>query len=124
MKYWNRKEKLFKYIEGVRQFFPLAAEQLDTIARLIDKLNPNIHSFLDLGCGDGFLGYFIYQLYPESHGVFIDISEEMIKKAKARDKDHHSEFIVQDFGKPGWFESISTSKKFDLIISGILYPSY
>jgi hypothetical protein len=22
MKYWERKEKLFKYIDGVRQFFP------------------------------------------------------------------------------------------------------
>ena len=118
MKYWDRKEKLFKYVDGVRQFFPLASEQLDTIARLIDKLNPNIHSFLDLGCGDGFLGYFIYQLYPESHGVFIDISEEMIKKAQIKDSEHNSEFIVQNFGENNWFESISKLKKFDLIISG------
>ena len=118
MKYWDRKEELFKYIDGVRQFFPLATEQLDTIARLIDKFIPDISSFLDLGCGDGFLGHFIYRLYPGSRGVFLDISEEMINKARAKDKDHHSEFIVQDFGKPDWFKSISGLKKFDLIISG------
>jgi len=47
MKYWDRKEKLFKYIDGVRQFFPLAKEQLDTISRLIEKFNSNINTFLD-----------------------------------------------------------------------------
>ncbi|UCH14162.1 MAG: class I SAM-dependent methyltransferase [Bacteroidales bacterium] len=118
MKYWDRKEKLFKYINGVRQFFPLANEQLEIIARLIDKFNPNINSFLDLGCGDGFLGHFIHKLYPASQGVFVDISEEMIKKAQIKDMGHNSEYIVQDFGKHEWFKSISKLKKFDLIISG------
>ena len=118
MKYWDRREKLFKYTDGVRQFFPLATEQLDTIARLIHKFNPDIRSFLDLGCGDGFLGHFIYSLYPKSQGVFMDISTEMIKKAKLKDGDHHSEFIVQDFGEDDWFTSISSMKKFNLVISG------
>lgn len=40
MNYWERKEKLFKYIDGVRQFFPLANEQLDTISRILEKYNP------------------------------------------------------------------------------------
>ncbi len=48
MKYWNRKEKLFKYV-------------------------------------DEFLAHSIYKLFPDSHGVFIDISEEMINKARKRD---------------------------------------
>ena len=81
MRYWDRKEKLFKYVEGVREFFPLAHDQLKVISRLIDKFNPNVKTFLDLGCGDGFIGYFIYDMFPDSSGVFIDISEEMIKKA-------------------------------------------
>lgn len=63
MKYWERKEKLFKYIDGVRQFFPLAKEQMEIISRIIEKFNPSIIDFLDLGCGDGFLGFFIYKLY-------------------------------------------------------------
>lgn len=118
MKYWDRKEKLFKYTEGVRQFFPLAEEQLQVISRIIDHFNPRMRTFLDLGCGDGFLGYFIYRLYPESSGVFMDISAEMIQKARARDSNHPSEFITMDFGKPEWHESIESIAKFDLVISG------
>jgi SAM-dependent methyltransferase len=116
--YWNKKEKLFKYVEGVRQFFPLAEEQLDIISRIIGKFNPSIKTFLDLGCGDGFLGHFIYKLYPDAHGVFLDLSPEMITKAENKDADHQSEFVVQNFEDPDWYRSILTSRKFDLIVSG------
>ena len=34
MIYWNREEKLFKYTDGVRQFFPLTDQQLRIIARI------------------------------------------------------------------------------------------
>lgn len=118
MKYWERKEKLFKYIDGVRQFFPLAQEQLETISRIIDKYSPSVASFLDLGCGDGFLGRFIYELYPNSKGVFLDISQEMINKVKEKSLKDCTEYIVQDFGKDGWESSIKSTEKFDLIISG------
>lgn len=118
MNYWERKEKLFKYIDGARQFFPQAKEQLDIISRIVEKYNPAIQHFLDLGCGDGFLGHFIHQLYPTSHGVFLDCSEEMIHKARQRDQESLSEFIVCDFGETNWFETIKTADKFDLIISG------
>lgn len=118
MKYWERKEKLFKYIDGVRQFFPLAQEQLETISRIIDKYNPSIDSFLDLGCGDGFFGRFVYELYPDSKGVFLDISQEMINKVKEKSLKDSTEYIVQDFGKDGWESSIKSIEKFDLIISG------
>lgn len=118
MNYWERKEKLFKYINGVRQFFPLANEQLDTISRIIEKFNPLINNFLDLGCGDGFLGHFIYKLYPNIHGVFLDSSKEMIDKARQKDLENKSEFIVQDLNNAEWYCSIKSAKKFDLIISG------
>lgn len=118
MRYWDRKEKLFKYIEGVRQFFPLASEQLDVIARLVAKFTPDLHAFLDLGCGDGYLGHFIYQLYPEARGVFMDISEEMVNKARVKDYQGKSTFVVQDFASPDWFSSFQNENKFDLILSG------
>lgn len=118
MKYWEKKEKLYKYTEGVRQYFPLAHEQLDIIARIINKFNPEMQTFLDLGCGDGFLGNFIYGIYPESKGVFTDVSEEMIRKTKARKFKNRSEFIVQDFEEVNWFKSIKSVKEFDVIISG------
>lgn len=118
MKYWERKEKLFKYIDGARQFFPLAEEQLDVIARIIERYNPGIRRFLDLGCGDGFMGYFIYRLYPGSRGVFLDVSEGMIGKARKKDDGKNSEFIVQDLGKEDWVNAINTDECFDLVISG------
>jgi SAM-dependent methyltransferase len=118
MSYWDKKENLSKYVGGIRQFFPLAEEQLDMISRIIEKFNPSINAFLDLGCGDGFLGYFIYEIYPDAHGVFLDRSPEMIAKAVSKDADHNSKFVVQDFADPDWYRSISTSKKFDLIVAG------
>lgn len=116
MNYWERKEKLYKYIDGVRQFFPLANEQLDIIARILEKFNPRVTTFLDLGCGDGYLGHFLYKLYPDSCGVFIDISDEMIDKAKQKDFENKSDFYIKDFSATNWHENIN--EKFDLVISG------
>ncbi len=118
MDYWRKKEKLFRYVHGVRQFFPLAKEQLDVISRIIEKYNPSINSFLDLGCGDGFLGYFIHSLFPDAHGVFLDISEEMIKKARAKHTKNQFEFVMRDFSQEDWYKSIESTDCFDLIISG------
>lgn len=118
MDYWERKNKLFKYTEGVRQFFPLALEQLDTMARIIEKYTPSVSTFLDLGCGDGFVGYFIQGLFPNAHGVFLDGSSEMIKKAEARRKSANATYAVQNFGEATWQESLGTSSSFDLVVSG------
>jgi len=60
---------------------------------------------LDLGCRDGFLGHFIYNLYPNSREVFIDISKKMIDKAK--EKDNKSQFFVKDFGQNNWQENLN-----------------
>ena len=118
MIYWEKKEKLFKYTEGIRRFFPLAEEQMDLISRLLRKYRPGIETFLDLGCGDGFLGFFIGRLYPGARGVFVDISGEMIGKALKRSPDPDFEFIVQDLGEKDWFISIKSVERFDLVISG------
>jgi len=118
MNYWERKEKLYKYVNGVRQFFPLALEQLETISRIIEKYNPKMNNFLDLGCGDGFLGEFIFEMFPDSNGAFLDVSSEMIQKAKDRNLKVSTEFIVQDFGDADWSASIKSIEEFDLIISG------
>jgi tRNA (cmo5U34)-methyltransferase len=118
MNYWERKEKLFRYVDGARQFFPQAKEQLETISRIIEKYNPSVTNFLDLGCGDGFLGFYISKLYPGSHGVFLDLSKEMIDKARKKEIENRSEFVIQDFSSFNWFRNIKTVQSFDLIISG------
>lgn len=96
MTYWNQKDKQFKYISGVRQFFPLAEEQLAIISRIIDKYNPDISNFLDLGCGDGFMEKYIHHKAPDTTGVFLDISPQMIEQAKANNPMESAEFVVQD----------------------------
>ncbi len=118
MKYWDKKDKLVKYVDGVRQFFPLASDQLEVISRIINKFNPEVRTFLDLGCGDGFMGRYILRLFPEASGIFLDISEAMIDRARELNSQRNADFIVQDFGEPGWQDSLTGSKKFDLIISG------
>jgi len=118
MNYWERKEKLFRYVGSARQFFPLSKESLDAIARIIEKNEIKVDSYLDLGCGDGYMGYFIKELFPGAHGVFLDISEEMILKAKEKDIHDRFKFIVTDFSMDNWAESIKPWGKFDLVVSG------
>ena len=118
MIYWEQREKLDKYVGGIRRFFPLALEQLDTIARIISKFNPRVNSFLDLGCGDGFMGYYVFELFPESQGVFVDLSHEMIKRAEEKNSTFHADFCVCDFSKKDWINSLQIKRKYDLIISG------
>ena len=118
MSYWDKKEKLVKYVDGVRQFFPLASDQLEVISRVIAKFKPEVRTFMDLGCGDGILGRYIHQLFPEAYGVFLDISGEMINKARKKVKVRQAEFIVADLGDAEWSDSLSGAGPFDLIISG------
>ena len=74
--YWKRKQNVEQYLGGVRESFPLVSEQIDAILRIINYFNPNIESFLDLGCGDGFLGKIISHEYG-SEGTYLDCSENI-----------------------------------------------
>jgi tRNA (cmo5U34)-methyltransferase len=114
--YWKKKHNVENYLGGARKSFPLVHEQLDTILRIINHFNPGIRSFLDLGCGDGFLGKVVFSEY-QVEGTFLDCSEEMISKAKQNTGGMGS-FIVQDFGQKGWVSSLGENRSFDLIISG------
>jgi tRNA (cmo5U34)-methyltransferase len=118
MKYWDKKEKLVKYVDGVRQFFPLASDQLEIISRVIAKFNPEVRTFMDLGCDDGMMGRYVHQLYPESYGVYLDVSGKMINKAREKVTARHAQFIVADLDDAGWPDKISGAGPFDLIISG------
>jgi len=118
MNYWEQKEKLGKYIGGIRQFFPLASEQLDVIAIIIYKFNSEIKTFLDLGCGGGFMGYYVFEMFPAAKGVFMDVSNEMIKKAEAKANSFQAEFFVGDLSQADWIKPLPENAKFDLVISG------
>jgi tRNA (cmo5U34)-methyltransferase len=116
MDYWNTKANIEKYLDGVRGALPLVEVQIDTIFRVIRRFSPQIKAFLDLGCGDGFLGDMINGHYPEARGVFTDLSEEMIAKTRQNVRAE-SECIVLDFAKEDWYKTIKSASQFDLVVS-------
>jgi len=117
-KIWQNAELAKTFLEGVRRAIPLALEQIDVMLRVIKATQPNVKSFLDLGCGDGLLGRAIHREYPDAKGIFLDFSESMIQAAKSHleDQPHQLEFMVQDFGEPQWIDSIKIPC--DVIVSG------
>jgi 16S rRNA G1207 methylase RsmC len=75
---------------------------------------------LDLGCGDGILGKSIYQYYPGAQGVFLDISETMLRSAQMNLQEYleASTFILKDMGQSSWRDPFDSSLSFDVIVSG------
>lgn len=117
---WKTEEISKTFLEGVRGAIPLAAEQIDVMLRMIKIAQPNVKSFLDLGCGDGVLGRAIHRQYPEAKGVFLDFSESMLQAAR-RNLEKNSgklDFIVQDLGDKQWIDSLESKIPFDVIVSG------
>jgi hypothetical protein len=53
-------------LEGVRGAIPLALKQIDVMLRVIEKTQPNVNTFLDLGCGDGILGRAIHLTFVDT----------------------------------------------------------
>ena len=98
---WKTAELSKAFLEGVRGAIPLAAEQIYILLRIIKKSQPNLDNFLDLGCGDGILGRSILSQYPNARGVFLDISETMVKatQEKVNLSSDKISFILQDFSQ-------------------------
>ena len=120
MNSWKSEELTNTYLEGVRGAIPLAQTQIDIIKRITKAWLKDVQSFLDLGCGDGILGKCVYDIWPESNGVFLDFSEPMLKQAKANSSinSNNSMFVLKDYSEENWTESIETCIPFDLVISG------
>lgn len=117
---WKTAELSKTYLEGVRGAIPLAAEQIDCLLRVIRLTQPQVKTFLDLGCGNGILGKAIHQSYPDAQGVFLDISSSMLEAARNSTSPQIGQaiFILQDFGQKDWVKSIKKISPFDVIVSG------
>ena len=75
----------------------------------------SVDNILDIGAGTGLMSAFFLEKYNEADFTLVDISEEMLKKAKERFSGFSNfEFLVQDL------EDLALEKnKFDLVISGL-----
>jgi len=62
----------------------IAQALVDTVARTWSRTYPL--AFLDLGCGDGYLGDALLAALPASSGTFADISSEMLSRNKPSDR--------------------------------------
>jgi len=117
---WKTEECSEKFLKNIRDCIPLALEQIDTVLRVIQGVAPKVGNFLDLGCGDGVLGDAILTKYPESRGVFLDISQPMLQNARKRlGSNKKLEFIIQDFGNSKWVGSVKSNAPFDVVVSGL-----
>jgi tRNA (cmo5U34)-methyltransferase len=84
MKDWKDPDLSSMFLTGIRGAIPLAETQLEIISRLVHGFLAGVKTFLDLGCGDGILGRYIHDQYPEAHGYYLDYSEHMISELKKK----------------------------------------
>jgi SAM-dependent methyltransferase len=117
---WRSAKLTEDYLEGVRGGIPLAETQIEVIIRIIKSWMPELHTFLDMGCGDGVLGRQLLQEWPGSEGIFMDFSQPMISSAKEKCEPfkNRSTIILQDYSEDGWTESIKDKTPVDVVISG------
>ncbi len=117
MKDWRNAEIAGKFLSGVRGAIPLAETQLEIILRLVREFCPDLKNFIDLGCGDGALGRYIHDYYPDASGIYLDYSEPMIAELKKKLK-YKSRILTEDYSKDQWLENIKNDRPFDLVLSG------
>lgn len=116
---WKRGGLARTFLEGVRGGIPFAADQIDTMLRVVHARNAPVENFLDLGCGDGVLSHALLSRHPAARATLVDFSQPMIDAARAKlgGYDPTPRFIVADLGDPRWMNSLGGSS-FDVVVSG------
>lgn len=117
---WRSAKLTEDYLEGVRGGIPLAETQIEVILRIIKSWVPELHTFLDMGCGDGILGRQLLKEWPDSEGIFMDFSQPMISSVqeKCDPFKNRCTIILQDYSEDHWTESIKDKTPVDVVISG------
>lgn len=116
---WQRQDLAKLFLEDVRGAIPLAAEQIDVLLRTVRHATGKIDRLLDLGCGDGILGWAVLTEYDHAAGVFVDLSEHMIEAARKKVDNHRATFFVQDLATKAWSQAVEGHAPFDLVLSGL-----
>ena len=124
---WKDPSLVENFLTKVRKGVPLAQIQLDVMLRVIAGPEEDhahgerpIHSFLDLGCGDGILAATILEKYPSARGTLVDFSTPMLQAALTNLQAYSSSLHISsvDYTDPAWFDIVSSHAPFDTIVSG------
>lgn len=116
---WQDRETATSFLESERGAVPTSDLQLDIIDRIIRHWLSYPSRFLDLGCGDGIIGRYLLEKYPDTFGVFIDFSDTMLCAASEKlGNQPNSKIIKLDFSTHNWIDSIKKYTPFDVIVSG------
>jgi tRNA (cmo5U34)-methyltransferase len=95
---------------------PESRTQLELLLRVLRALVPAPRRVLDLGAGDGVLLAAVLEAFPESTGVAVDFSPEMLARARERLQPlGRAQVMGADLADPGWRERVQGP--FDAIIS-------
>ncbi|MUK45885.1 peptide chain release factor N(5)-glutamine methyltransferase [Aliivibrio fischeri] len=118
------------YIVGYREFWslPLKVSPTTLIPRpdterlvevALDHLTPNAQSILDLGTGTGAIALAIASEMPTLNVIGVDYQDDAVELAKENAKINHINNV--EFRQGSWFEPISLSDKFEIIVSNPPY---
>lgn len=119
---WKNATLVETFLSGVRGGIPYAGDQIAIMLRVLEAaaLDRPIVRFLDLGSGDGTLAAAILARFPDATATLVDFSAPMMAAAEKRigavNGDH--QFVLGDFGDPGWIGPVSPLGPFDAIVSG------
>ncbi len=116
------------FIENVQGGQPYVAAMHDIMLRLIranqsENVN-NAFSFLDLGCGNGFLSKSILRGFPDAHGTLVDFSERMLEIATNTLMGHKNlQFVQADLSGEDWVEKVKPGL-FDAVVAGFAIHNF
>ncbi len=99
------------YDHSRRRLIPCFDDFYGTVIERIPCPLQSAPRVMDLGAGTGLLSKFVLDAWPNAAFTLIDISEEMLKKARERFKDRSGKvrFVVSDYARaplPGKYEVV------------------
>ena len=120
--HWQSRKLTQTFLEETRCAIPAADLQFAIIDRIVRCWCDQPKRILDLGCGDGIMGRYLLNVYPNASGLFIDNSDPMIEAARASLRKTPNVTVSKaDFSLPNWTtiaEEHTAHAPFDIVISG------
>jgi tRNA (cmo5U34)-methyltransferase len=92
-----------------RQLIPCFDDYYGAVARVLPFAETDAFDVLDLGAGTGLLTALLREQFPNARFTLIDISDEMLAKARERFPDGDVRIIAADYSReaiPGHFGAV------------------